>query len=231
MKNSGTSDSEVLSTLLVLAVGVWFFATHLWALWLVLGLGAVVGGLVFWWSRRPSVVAKRKEVETKLAEAAATRKVIAEQVFELFKSCPALESPESLRAPWSYSSDHDSEDDRFKGLTWNGWNPDQILVVKELSQCLADLKALVGQIEARKSFERQLLQIPTSMQQHIIGRRITRQLRMVRVDNCNTDDQADLRLREEAHKAGADGIINMKVRPYPGGHFSAEGDAVVLEKT
>ena len=81
----------------------------------------------------------------------------------------------------------------------------------------------------RMAFEKKLLQMPTSSNQHIIGRRITQQLRMVRVDHCDTDDRADIRLREEAHKAGAHAIINMRIRPYPGGHFSAEGDAVVLE--
>ncbi len=84
------------------------------------------------------------------------------------------------------------------------------------------------QLREQKRIDR-LMEMPTAGSPHLIGYRILRQIRMVRVDDCDTDNEADLRLREEAEKAGARGIINMKIRPYPGGKFSAQGDAVVLE--
>jgi len=96
------------------------------------------------------------------------------------------------------------------------------------------LEAGTNELPAREHEREQerverLMQMPTSSRSHIIGYRIIRQIRLIRVDDCATDDQADLRLREEAQTAGAHGIINMQVRPYPGGKFSAQGDAVVLE--
>lgn len=122
---------------------------------------------------------------------------------------------------------------RFGIACWNIDDPDHLHVESDLHECLADLIKLKEKIRelkqkraAAEEFKKQLTKMPTSTRPHILGYRILKQLRMVRVDDCESDDEADIRLREEAHKAGGNGIINMKVRPYPGGRFSAEGDAV-----
>ena len=90
------------------------------------------------------------------------------------------------------------------------------------------------QAEERRRQEEQriaiLMEMPTATGSFLIGYRITRTLRMVRVDGCNTHRRADVNLREEAQNAGANGIINMRVSPYLGGYFSAQGDAVQLER-
>ena len=97
----------------------------------------------------------------------------------------------------------------------------------DLLQCQEELRALhknwLGELR------QQLSAIPTSTTDRLLGRRIAKQVRMIRVDACDTDDSADFELRKAAYKVGARGIINMRVRPYPGGKFSAEGDAVTLQ--
>lgn len=101
---------------------------------------------------------------------------------------------------------------------------------KSIEELQALLKCWQTEQEQRSHDRKaRLLKLPTSTTQHLIGRRILKQIRMVRVDGCSTDVEADLDLREAALEAGAGAIINMRVRPYPGGKFSAEGDAVTLQ--
>ena len=114
---------------------------------------------------------------------------------------------------------------------WWNQRPSVIAEKKRLQteQDLADERTHEAEKQELKRIAR-LRSMPTSSSPHLIGYRILRQIRMVRVDNCSTDDTADLRLKEEAEKAGATGIINLQIRPYHGGKFSAQGDAVVLEQ-
>jgi len=82
--------------------------------------------------------------------------------------------------------------------------------------------------QARSVFTEALRAMPTSTTAGFIGIKIARQVRVVRVYNCNTAEVADLRLREAAYRAGADGIINLKVRSQPDGKYWAEGDSVLV---
>lgn len=182
MKN----DAGGCAVLVVLAVGIWFFATHLWALWILLGIAVLTGGVWFWWNRRPSVIAKREQ-EKKQAE---------------------------IRAEQERKAQEERERARKEA--------------EEKAKKKADEERKRKELRERQRVAR-LMEMPTATIQHLIGYRILRQIRMVRVDDCDTHNKADLRLREQAEKAGASGIINLKIRPYPGGMFSAEGDAVELE--
>ena len=228
--------------MIALAIIMWF-AANLWALALLISVAVVIGALKLWYDRRPDVIARRRS-EASLEEQRSREyeqiQALISQISEALLLCVSIEpNPfEKFRSisghHWVFGSDPESSrpKERYSnfyaghGARWNGADI-EYLSNDQLRECLAELKDLQGR---SMEFEKQLLQIPTSSNQYLIGRRIAKQIRMVRVDNCDTDDRADLKLRAEAHKAGGNGIINMKVRPYPGGRFSAQGDAVIMER-
>lgn len=169
-----------------------------------------------------------------------------EQQDQLIRQCVQLGMPNPRGAKWAkmehywIGGDHRANGDtggiRNKGASWD-WRPLGGLAciggsVKDFKKSIEELQSLIKlwqEEQKRRDRRARLLVLPTSTTQQLIGRRILKQIRMVRVDGCSTDEEADLDLREAALEAGAGAIINMRVRPYPGGKFSAEGDAVTLQ--
>ncbi len=79
----------------------------------------------------------------------------------------------------------------------------------------------------RKELE-DLRRTPTSSTGDIRGHRITRQIKMIAVDNHRKQDDAELDFFRQVQGCGGTGVINMKVRRQKGGFISIQGDAVVL---
>lgn len=69
----------------------------------------------------------------------------------------------------------------------------------------------------------------TSSTSRIHGRHIARQVRVVSVDNCASQNQAELKFLEEIEASGSNGAINMTLRRHRGGYVSVSGDAVILK--
>lgn len=80
----------------------------------------------------------------------------------------------------------------------------------------------------RKELE-ELRQTPTSSTGGIRGYRITRQIKMIAVDQHSDQDDAELDFFRQVRACGGTGVINMNIRRHRGAFISIQGDAVVLE--
>ena len=89
------------------------------------------------------------------------------------------------------------------------------------------------ELEEKAAWEQKLKlfqrQTPTASNGNIRGRKITRQIKMIAVDNHRTQEDAERAFFSEVRACGAQGVINMKVRRQRGGFVSIQGDAVALE--
>jgi uncharacterized protein YbjQ (UPF0145 family) len=189
--------------LAIIAGVVWFFMAFPWVFWTLVGL-SVAGAI---WYNLPAKRAARERLEAEAAQ----------------RALEANRITNGARTWWHqhgqarWSGRFGPELQQEYGLTDTG-----LRMLQGLWQTFDKEK-----LEADRA--KQIQAIPTSSDRHILGKTIREQIRMIRVDGCSSDMEADSRLREAALEVGADAIINMSIRPYPGGHFSAQGDAVTLK--
>jgi hypothetical protein len=98
----------------------------------------------------------------------------------------------------------------------------------ERKQALAAVRADMERERLHKELEK-LRKTPTSSTGGIRGHRITRQIKMISVDNHHQQDDAELDFLRQVRACGGTGVINMKLRRQKGAFISIQGDAVVLE--
>jgi hypothetical protein len=71
--------------------------------------------------------------------------------------------------------------------------------------------------------------IVTSSSSCIAGRKVKKQIRLIRVVDHRRTEDAEGKFLEKLDAAGADGAINVQIRHYDKGYISIQGDAVTLE--